>query len=468
MSRDLFGEFGDFQSGGTTTTTGGGGGSSTTTNNAFSTASSYATQPNASGNSNFDDLLGLFNSPAPPPSSLSSTTTYPASQFNNNNNNNNDNNNVIINNNKSLHPNFQSTTSEAIISGQIFTNTHNSNSNSNYHSNPTASTTLFTTSPNQNPIFDDDDDDDDFGDFAVEPLPSTNPTFGPLSNNSPPQKPSIPTILHPQEQNKNHDDNNNNNDDDDDDFGTFISTPRIPTPPPTFSLSSTITNTNYLHPLHPPPALHALLPLLTTQLLSPSPFLTRLKPLSYPAKQRLLTSVKVKTFFISIIMVSHVVGRIIAGRKIRGRRSYKGKGIENGSNGNNKKNEGLKDEREVGECVREYNEIVGSLRAVVRGMGVVVVELSGEMSISSTNTSTSTLSSGNKKGKKGSSSNTTTGITEFCWLCGLSPVDKVVKLKEDESIEVGKDIDGGERWVSGWGHRGCRNWWGECGGRFGV
>ncbi|TGJ62465.1 hypothetical protein EYR41_002444 [Orbilia oligospora] len=464
MSRDLFGEFGDFQSGGTTTTTGGGG-SSTTTNNAFSTASSYATQPNASGNSNFDDLLGLFNSPAPaPPSSLSSTTTYPASQFNNNNNNNN-NNNVIINNNKSLRPNFQSTTSDAIISGQIFTNTHNSNSNSNYHSNPTTSTTLFTTSPNQNPIFD--DDDDDFGDFAVEPLPSTNPTFGPLSNNSPPQKPSIPTILHhhPQEQNKNHDDNNNN-EDDDDDFGTFISTPRIPTPPPTFSLSSTITNTNYLHPLHPPPALHALIPLLTTQLLSPSPFLTRLKPLSYPAKQRLLTSVKVKTFFISIIMVSHVVGRIIAGRKIRGRRSYKGKGIENGSNGSNKKNEGLKDEREVGECVREYNEIVGSLRAVVRGMGVVVVELSGEMSISST--TTNTLSSGNKKGKKGSSSNTTTGITEFCWLCGLSPVDKVVKLKEDESIEVGKDIDGGERWVSGWGHRGCRNWWGECGGRFGV
>ncbi|KAF3223649.1 hypothetical protein TWF679_000087 [Orbilia oligospora] len=447
MSRDLFGEFGDFQSGGTT---GGGGSSSATTNNAFSTAS-YPTQPNASGNSNFDDLLGLFSSPAPPPPSsspLSSTTTYP-SQVNNNNN---------INN--SLRPNFQSTTSEAIISGQIFTNINPQN----YHSNPTTSTTLFTTSPNQNPIFDNDDDDDDFGDFAVEPLPSTNPTFGPLSNNSPPQKPSIPSILHPQihphqEQNKPHDDNDN---DDNDDFGTFISTPRIPTPPPIFSLSSTITNTNYLHPLHPPPALHALLPILTTQLLSPSPFLTRLKPLSYPAKQRLLTSVKVKTFFISIIMVSHVVGRIIAGRKVRGRRSYKGKGIEGNINNNvnNKKNEGLKDEREVGECVREYNEIVGSLRAVVRGMGVVVVELSGEMAIS-------TLSSGNiKKGKKGSSN--TIGTAEFCWLCGLSPVDKVVKLKEDESIEVGKDIDGGERWVSGWGHRGCRNWWGECGGRFGI
>ncbi|KAF3308850.1 hypothetical protein TWF173_000659 [Orbilia oligospora] len=460
MSRDLFGEFGDFQSGGTTTSTGGGG--STTTNNAFSTASPYATQSNASGNSNFDDLLGLFNSPAP----VSSTTYPPPSQVNNINNSNIVNNN---NNNKSLHSNFQSTTSEAIVSNQSFTNTHNSNSNYNsnynYNSNPT-STTLFTTSPNQNPIFDNDnDDDDDFGDFAVEPLPSTNPTFGPLSNNSPPQKPSIPTIHHPQIHPQEQKDDNNNNDDDD--FGTFISTPRIPTPPPTFSLSSTITNTNYLHPLHPPPALHALLPLLTTQLLSPSPFLTRLKPLSYPAKQRLLTSIKVKTFFISIVMVSHVVGRIIAGRKVRGRRSYKGKGIEsNGSNnGNNKKNEGLKDEREVGECVREYNEIVGSLRAVVRGMGVVVVELSGEMSISSP--STSTLSSGNKKGKKGGS-NTTTGTTEFCWLCGLSPVDKVVKLKEDESIEVGKDIDGGERWVSGWGHRGCRNWWGECGGRFGV
>ncbi|KAK6497109.1 hypothetical protein TWF506_004584 [Arthrobotrys conoides] len=394
MSRDLFGEFGDFQSGG------GGGGGSTTSNNTFATSTYPPSNSQPTSNSNFDDLLGLFNS-------------SPQPQVNNNYNNYNNNNN----NNNFKQP-FQSTTSETTISGQLFTNDH--------------TTTLFTSSPHQNPLYET-DLDDDFGDFAVEPLPSTNPTFGPLSNNSPPLKPSqpIPTILHPSSSQKEGEDVN---DDDDDDFGTFISTPRIPTPPPTFSLSSTITNSNHLHPSHPPPPLHTLLPTLTTHLLSPLPFLTRLKPLSYPAKQRLLTSPKVKKFFIAIIMISHVVGRLIASKKIRGRRSYKGRsGIEG-----NKRNEGLKDEREVVECVREYNEIVGSLRAVVRGMGVVVVELSGDMGIS---TSSSTTNN-SKKGKKGNVNN-----GEFCWLCGLSPIDKVLKLKEDETIESGKDIDGGEKWI---------------------
>lgn len=149
----------------------------------------------------------------------------------------------------------------------------------------------------------------------------------------------------------------------------------------------------------------------------------------------------------AIVLLSHVVGRLIASKKVRGRRSYKGKIIEG-----NKKNEGMKDEREVSECVREYNEVVGSLRAVVRGMGVAVVELDTDMAVSS-NTNMN-----NSKGKK--------KVGEFCWLCGLSPIDRVVKLKEDEVIGSGKDIDGKERWMGGWGHRGCRNWWGGCNSQF--
>ncbi|KAK6498492.1 hypothetical protein TWF481_011083 [Arthrobotrys musiformis] len=348
MSRDLLGEFGDFQT------------SATTTNNAFQTS-----------NSNFDDLLGLFSS---------TTTPQVGAETRAGGGGNNDNNNK---------------TSEAIFN----------------FPNDGGNMTLFSTSPHLPP--------DDFGDFAVEPLPSST-SFGPFSNSSPPQP---PTIIHP---------STDPQEEENEEFGIFISTPRVPTPPPTFSLSSTITSHNFLHPPHPPPGLYLLLPVLTSQLLTPTAFLNRLKPLSYPAKQRLLASPRVKEVFVGIILLSHVVARLIASKKIRGRRH---KSL-------NSKNS-LKDEREVSECVREYNEILGSLRAVVRGMGVGVVELSGDMEV------------GIKK-----------GVVEFCWLCGLSPVERVVKLKEDENIEKSRDIDGGERWVGGWGHRSCRNWWDHCGDRF--
>ncbi|KAK6329906.1 hypothetical protein TWF718_003333 [Orbilia javanica] len=428
MSRDLLGEFGDFQSGGNS----GNNGSNTT----FSTPSyshshhhhhHQSSGQDQQGGGNINDLLGLFgSSPAPAPAPPS-------------------NNNINISNNVNY-------------------NNYNNNVNNQ-------STTLFSTSPNHT-AYDFNNDaafDDDFGDFAVEPLPSTNPTFGPFSNSSPPLKPTstLPPSSSSYYLQKPEILKKNIEIQEDEDFGTFISTPRVPTPPPTFSLSSTITNSNYSHPSHPPPPLHTLLPFLTTQLLTPLPFLTRLKPLSYPAKQRLLTSPKVKNYFMAVILISHVVGRIIAGKKARARRSYKG--VKSIDGGNGKKNDGLKDDREVAECVREYNEIVGSLRAVVRGMGVVVVELSIDMAIS-TSTSTAASASGNAgKGgnlkKKKTVANATAAAGEFCWLCGLSPLDKVVKLKEDE-IQLGRDIDGKEKWTAGWGHRGCKNWWDECGGRF--
>ncbi|KAK6360850.1 hypothetical protein TWF730_006966 [Orbilia blumenaviensis] len=374
MSRDLLGEFGDFQS---------------NTTNPVPTStypSTFTTAVGGGGGGGYNDLLGLFG-PAP----VTDNTTTSASTGD--------------------------------------------------------STTLFTASPHHAAIsnFGDDDDDDDFGDFAVEPLPSSNPSYGPFSNTSPTLKPSLtnpPSTI------------KKDAEEEDEEFGGFIYTPRIPTPPPTqpaFSLSTTLTSPNHLHPSNPPqpPAIHKLLPLLTTHLLSPQQFLTRLKPLSYPAKQRLLNSVKVKEAFRAVILVSYVVARVIAGKKVRGRRNYGGKVLSPSSSnaiGGGGKGEAMKDEREIAECVREYNEILGSLRAVARGIaGVAVIDLGVEMAVSSSSVSVG------KKGGLGA------GKGEFCWLCGLLSTDRVVKLKEggDDGFE------GVAEWVVGWGHRGCWLWWGE-------
>ncbi|KAK6514503.1 hypothetical protein TWF281_004701 [Arthrobotrys megalospora] len=444
MSRDLLGEFGDFQSSSSSSTAGNNINAGASNNNAFSYPSTAVSMGGtgtggSKSSQNFDDLLGLFGS-----SNTSTVGTNNASM------------NMNMNPTKSydafssLRPPLKATSSEAIFSPQP---------SSSYNNNQ--STTLFSASPHQTAVTDD-SFDDDFGDFAEEPLPSSNPSFGPFSNSSssPPLKPSnttsigIPSLIQPE-------DNNNK---EDDDFGTFISTPRVPTPPPQFSLSSTITTQNHLHPPHPPPQLSSLLPLLTTHLLTPLPFLTRLKPLSYPAKQRLLStfSPKLKPFFTSIILISHVAGRLIASKKLRGRRLYKGSSSLKSS-----KMEMMKDEREVAECVREYSQILGSLRAVGGGMGLVVAELGVDMAVTTISPSTTNNNSSNSKG--GKKKNISISGGEFCWLCGLGPLDRVTKLKEDgegvSSIE-GKDVDGKERWSSGWGHRGCRNWWDEYGSHF--
>ncbi|KAK6331159.1 hypothetical protein TWF696_003227 [Orbilia brochopaga] len=429
MSRDLFGDFGDFQAA-----------ASTTSNNTFApafpvAASTATTRPKLQ---NFSDILGLFDAkpastpPYPPaqhaPSGLQSGLMAPR-------------------------PPLQAASSEAIISGLGFKS-----------STPQpSSTTLFTTSPQQNAVV---DDDDDFGDFAEEPLPSANPTFGPFTNSSssPPLKPSAPppppsadlaALVAPQSPPPS---NPINPSADTDDFGQFIYTPRIPTPPPqqpAFSLSSHLTNPNHLHPSHPPPPLHALLPLLTTHLLSPLPFLTRLKPLSYPAKQRLLsTDTRVKSYFTSLLLTAHVAGRLIASKRIRARRPYKSSNASALSRPS--KTSLAKDDREIAECVREYADLVGSLRAVVRGMGLQVPDLALDMPVSSSPTIAPTTTSKRK-------SNTPAGKDEFCWLCGLSPLDKIPKIKEDDgALGDDTDITGKPRWTPGWGHRSCKNWWDAC------
>ncbi|KAK6525443.1 hypothetical protein TWF694_005580 [Orbilia ellipsospora] len=421
--------------------------------------------------SNFNDLLGLFDS--------SSSST--------------------------LRPPIQASSSEAIISNS-FSNTNHSrnNSNSNLSINqsrqPSNASTLFSASPHHHATIihdnpEHDNDDDDFGDFAEEPLPSSNPAFGPFSNYSssppsvkqqqPPQSFSLLELQSPQTPTTNNITNINkppeNSNNDEDDFGQFIYTPRIPTPPPKqqpFSLSTTLQNPNHSHPAFPPPQLHSLLPLLTTQLLSPLPFLTRLKPLSYPAKQRILSSSsstdptanKVKSSFTGIILTAHVTGRLIASKKIRPKRQYKSSSKSPSPKPSttttrtatpvstlgsiSTKQDSLKDDREISECIREYSEIIGSLRAVVQRMGLPVPELSHDMPITSTST-------------KGPSSNLTVKSgDEFCWLCGLAPTDRIAKLKEDggggtveSAVNGDKDVNGLERWVGGWGHRSCRNWW---------
>ncbi|EPS39562.1 hypothetical protein H072_6610 [Dactylellina haptotyla CBS 200.50] len=502
MSRDLLGEFGDFSSAASTT--------SNNTFSAFSAPAPAAPQTSQPKSQALDDLFGLFDAkPAGNSQNTisSNSTAQPAnygsnqfSQFNQFGGKFNSQpaqsqyqHQSNLSSSTSLQPPrppLQAASSEAIISGL--------GSSSQFSSKPStpqpASTTLFSASPQQNPVVD--DDFDDFGDFAEEPLPSSNPTFGPFSNvssssptstlslNQPrpapssslfelqqpePQKPQL-TVSSP-----------------DDDFGQFIYTPRVPTPPPqqpSFSLSSTLTNPNHSHPSHPPPPLHRLLPLLTTQLLSPLPFLTRLKPLSYPAKQRLLSSStadpRIKASFTGIILTAHVTGRLIASKRIRPRRNYPKPRSSSPSLASTSKSDTLKDDREISECVREYSDILGSLRAVVRGMGLVVPEFSVDMPVQTTPSSSASSkpSSGGKSNSaagRRSNSNTppvSTAKDEFCWLCGLGPLDRITKLKEDgvgdgvtASVGDGKDIDGKKRWVAGWGHRSCRNWWEGCGSK---
>ncbi|KAF3934459.1 hypothetical protein ABW19_dt0201470 [Dactylella cylindrospora] len=479
MSRDLFGDFGDFQS-----STG------PTSNNTFSSSAfpsfpataARAQPPSGSGNArpksqNFDDLLGLFDSKPAAPSGLSSMSSFqqPAPSFSNQSaarpQYQSDFFSTTQSQSQSLQaprPPLQAASSQAIISGTSLFDTKPSTSQP-------SSTTLFSASPQQNPA-----DDDDFGDFAEEPLPSSNPTFGPFSNytSSPPRQqvqpaPPVSNILllsnpPPEPEPKQQQQQQKSPEDD---FGNFIFTPRIPTPPPQstpFNLSTSITNPNHSHPPHPPPHLHQLLPILTTTLLSPLPFLNRLKPLSYPAKQRLLSSSpRVKSFFTGVIYTAHVTGRLIASKKIRPRRTYKSPSSSNaaGKLATTSRTDAMKDEREIAECVREYGEIVGSLRAVVRGMGLVVPEIMGEMPVTSAAVvpAGKNGSGGGGGGKKGQSSS---GKDEFCWLCGLGPLDRVSKLKE-EGLDGVEALGGGKKeeewWVGGWGHRSCRNWWEGCG-----
>ncbi|KAJ6258374.1 hypothetical protein Dda_6414 [Drechslerella dactyloides] len=440
MSRDLFGDFGDFQN------------ATPTSNNAFAPAPAFpvtASTPGARPKSqNFSDLLGLFDAkPASAPSYQPAQHVPTGLQSGMPGG--------MQSGLMAPRPPMQAASSEAIISGLAFKS-----------STPEpSSTTLFTTSPQQNAV--NDDDDDDFGDFAEEPLPSANPTFGPFTNlsSSPPPKPSAPpplpsadlaSLAGPQSPQPS---NPINPSTDTDDFGQFIYTPRIPTPPPqqpAFSLSSNLTNPNHLHPSQPPPPLHALLPLLTTHLLSPLPFLTRLKPLSYPAKQRLLsTNTRVKSYFTSLLLTAHVAGRLIASKRVRARRPYKSPNSST-SLSRPSKTSLAKDDREIAECVREYADLVGSLRAVVRGMGLQVPDLSLDMPLSASPPAAAVAS----KRKPGSSP---AGKDEFCWLCGLSPLDKIPKLKEDDGVlSDDTDITGKSRWTPGWGHRSCKNWWDAC------
>ncbi|KAF3924092.1 hypothetical protein ABW21_db0200609 [Orbilia brochopaga] len=346
MSRDLFGDFGDFQA------------ASTTSNNTFAA-------PTRPKSQNFSDLLGLFDAkPA-------STTQYPGVQH------------APSGVHASLQsglaaprPSLQAASSEAIISSLAFKST-----------TPQPSTTLFTTSPQLHAVG---DDDDDFGDFAEEPLPSGNPTFGPFTNYSasPPPQPSAPP------------------------------------PPPSADLAALAS------PQSPPPS--------NTRLLS--------------------TDTRVKAYFTSLLLTAHVAGRLIASKRIRARRPYKSSNIASSALSRPSKTSLAKDDREIAECVREYADLVGSLRAVVRGMGLQVPDLSLDMPISTSTATTTTNASNNKR-----KTNNIPGKDEFCWLCGLSPLDKILKIKEDDgALGDDTDITGKQRWTAGWGHRSCKNWWDAC------
>ena len=107
----------------------------------------------------------------------------------------------------------------------------------------------------------------------------------------------------------------------------------------------------------------------------------------------------------------------------------------------------MKDEQEVREAVRVWEETVGGLKAAVVGSGMAVPELEVDMDVT-----------GGKIVKK---------AEEWCWLCCLGRAEVVGKLKEvgygKDGLE-GKGVHDGQ-WSAGWGHRSCRNFWEHDGGK---
>ncbi|KAI5792429.1 hypothetical protein DFH27DRAFT_527210 [Peziza echinospora] len=270
--------------------------------------------------------------------------------------------------------------------------------------------------------------DDDFGDFIATPITSTHP---PITKSQP--KPSIPSTYPPSKPPTTH-----------------VSHPSITSLPLSLPLptsTTTTTTTTSTKPTHnnpPLPPLSAILSQFPHLLLLPTTHLfQKLTKHPYPLRQRILSQPQTHTFLLGTCEIVRVIGRLIAGRRQRGRSP--GASIRQ------------KEDREISELVRTWKEDVYARvkSALIRpntshtpgggggggggGVGgVVVPELDTDLRAEKV---------------PGAGANILDEEEEGCRLCGLQRDEVVRKLHEME--ERGSE----KWWVSGWGHRGCRNWW---------
>ncbi|KAG0123636.1 hypothetical protein HOY82DRAFT_588216 [Tuber indicum] len=289
-----------------------------------------------------------------------------------------------------------------------------------------------------------DEEDDDFGDFTSAPtgggsvptplamkrtFPSPPPSRGPSSSPPPPPTPPKPKYIRPRKVS------------DADPFGDFVASPSTTSPPrlsfgsppgvpsiPLKSLTSIPAPSPYRRhtkPVEIPPVavlLRAFPPLF---LLPQDQLLDKMKGLSFPLRQRVLSHHRTKEFLEGICEVGRVAGRIIAGRKRQTKSALPGKagGRMKLANGADAAWQQKKEDREAKEICRLWKEESGRLKAA---MGTSIPEFEDEP-----------LKGPGRRG---------------CRLCGLGKDELLPGLKE-KTERLGW-------WDSEWGgHAGCKGFW---------
>ena len=289
------------------------------------------------------------------------------------------------------------------------------------------------------------EEDDDFGDFASAPTGGVSVLAPPLttatafsspppsrgSNSSPPPPPTPPKPKYIRSRKVS----------DADPFGDFVSSPSTTSPPrlsfgspprvpsiPLKSFASIPAPSPYRRPTKPteiPPVevlLRAFPPLF---LLPHQQLLDKMKDLSFPLRQRVLSHHKTKEFLEGVCEIGRVAGRIVAGRKRRIKSTLPGKagGGMKLAGGAGATWQQKKEDREVKEICRLWKEGSGRLKAA---MGTSIPEFGDE----------------SLKGP---------GRRE-CKLCRLGKDELLPGLKE-KTERLGW-------WDSEWdGHAGCKGFW---------
>ena len=259
------------------------------------------------------------------------------------------------------------------------------------------------------------------------------------------------------------------NDSLDDDWGDFTDLPPNPAPAkPTTGIEAdawawdsadnvqpvAATEPNIAPPTNIPPP--SVLLALFSQLFN-LPQTALFKPVSmqtHSIKSRILADPTTITFLRSYIALSTVCSHIIAGRKLRWKRdtilaqAMKIGPSAAGGKGGMKltgvdKAEITREEREVVDVVRVWQEQVGRLRSAVAAANASLQIQSELLVVPEIGEQMMAKAEGGLNAPKP------------CVLCGLKREERVAK------VDVKVEDSFGEWWIDHWGHRTCRNFWQE-------
>ncbi|CUS12836.1 unnamed protein product [Tuber aestivum] len=291
--------------------------------------------------------------------------------------------------------------------------------------------------------------DDEFGDFASAPtdsrsvltsslatgtmFPSPPPSRGSRSSPPPPPTPPKPKYIRPRKVS------------DIDPFGDFVASPNTTSPPmlsfgsppmvpsiPLKSSTSILAPSPYRRPRKPveiPPVVVLLGAFPPLFLLPQEQLLDKMKDLSFPLRQQVLSHRKTEEFLEGVCEIGRVAGRIVAGRKRRAKSALPGEagGGLKLANGAGTAWQQKREDREAKEICRLWKDGSGRLKAAMRAG---IPEFEDEP-----------LKGPERQG---------------CKLCGLGKDELLPGLKE-KTERLGW-------WDREWcGHAGCKGFWGKHG-----